>query len=611
MKLKKSQKKRLISIIAGTVLFAAGLTFKLLGFEAVSAILFVLGGAAAGYTCVIKAFKGVTGGNFFDENTLMTIAALGAVIIGEYAECCAVLVLYQVGEFFSSVAVGRSRAAIKELSELCPDIAHKVGAGDVSPDELLVGDVVEIRPGERIPADCIVLTGDVSVDTSSVTGESVPREATVGDTVYSGCICTDAVVTARVIKIAEESAAGRIMRLCEEASDRKTVAESFITRFAKVYTPAVTGLAVLVAGLAPLICMLINGTDYIDEFLLWSRRALSILVISCPCALVISVPLGYFCALGNASKSAIMIKGSVFLDTLAKIDVAAFDKTGTLTEGRLDVSEVKLLDGGIDEKELLSIAEAAERHSSHPIAKAIISAAKKKYEVEKAGEEAGHGVFAEIAGLGKAEVVRPEGQHDATAVDVKLNGKTVGHICFSDRIKESSAPAFAKLKELGIKKTVILSGDNKAAADVVGDALKADEVRSELLPEEKFDHIEELCRSGKVMYVGDGINDSPSLARSDAGVAMGVLGTNAATDAADVVLMSGDLSLLAYAVKLAKKTSATVRTNIIFSLAVKFLVLLAVIIFGLGMWPAVLADVGVMILCVANSMRLLKKIKKI
>lgn len=611
MKLKKSQKKRLFSIIAGAALFVLGLTFKFLGFDIVSAVLFVLGGACAGYTCVIKAVKGISAGNFFDENTLMTIASLGAVIIGEYAECCAVLVLYQVGELFSSIAVGKSREAIRELSSLCPDIAHKVSGEDVSPEELAIDDVVEIRPGERIPADCEVVKGTASIDTSSVTGESLPKNASEGDVIYSGCICTDAVITARVLKASEESAAGKILRLCEEASDRKTVAESFITRFAKVYTPAVTGIAVLTAAIAPLICMLIFKTSYLDEFLTWSRRALSILVISCPCALVISVPLGYFCALGNASKSAVIIKGSVFLDTLAKAEIAAFDKTGTLTEGRLEVSLIESDNPDYGNEEILSLAEAAERFSSHPIAKAIVSAASKKYDAENAGEIAGHGVYADIKDVGKVEVIRPEKDAASTAVTVKLNEESIGTVYFSDKLKDSSKPALSKLKSLGISRAVILTGDNKNTADRVCAEVGADEVLSELLPEDKYGKIEELCERGTVMYVGDGINDSPSLARAHVGIAMGVLGTNAAADSADVVLMSGDLSLISYAVKLAQKTVRTVRANIIFSLAVKFAVLLLVMIFGMGMWPAVLADVGVMILCVANSMRLLKKLKKI
>ncbi len=606
MKLTKSQKKRLWSVIAGAVLFAGGVICSILGLKIVSSLLYVLAGAAAGWLCVYKAFCGIFRGDFFDENTLMTIAACGAVILGEYPECAAVMILYQIGELFQSIAVGRSRRSIRELTRLCPDTAHIIRDGvlvEVYAQELVPGDILRIRAGERIPADCMVVKGETAVDTSPVTGESVPREASVGDEMYSGCINMTGLIEASVLRIPSESAAGRILKLTEEAGDRKTRSEAFITRFAKVYTPSVALLAALIALGVPLALLLVNGTPYADSLSEWSRRALSMLVISCPCALVISVPLGYFCGLGNASKKGILIKGSAFVDTLAKTEIAVFDKTGTLTNGRLSVSGVV---SETDETEILKLAATAEKDSSHPIAKAICGSVADTYSVDSVSEISGVGVEAKLTDGRTVKVCRPERKTDATAVEIFVNGVSVGLILLSDELKPTTADALSKLKKMGIRKTVMLTGDSAGAAKQAADAAGIDETVSELFPEDKYSRIEKCCEEGTVMYVGDGINDSPALARADVGVAMGALGSQAAIEAADAVLMTDDLDRLAYAVKLSKRTAFAVKMNIVLSLAVKLAVLILAAMNLVGMWAAVAADVGVCIVCVSNSMRLLR-----
>ncbi len=556
--------------------------------------------------CVTRAVRGIFSGNFFDENTLMTIAAAGAILLGEYAECAAVMILYQVGELFQSIAVGKSRKAISELSKLCPDYANLIEDGaekTVHPTLLNIGDTIRIKAGERIPVDCRIISGTTSVDTSPVTGESVPRDASVGDTVYSGCINQSGLIDATVLATTADSAAGRILALTESASERKTKSEAFITRFAKVYTPMVCLLAATVAFLIPLLVHITGISSFTEAFHIWSQRALTMLVISCPCALVISVPLGYFCGLGNASKNAVLIKGSIYVDTLAAIDTAIFDKTGTLTLGTLSVIHVET---DLDREELLSLAAGAEENSSHPIARAIVAAGKKKYTAKSVTELSGVGVCACLSDGREVKVVRPHTDADSTAVDIYVDSCLAGRIYFEDVLKPSARHTVSTLKKLGIKKTVMLTGDNKKAAERAGNAIGIDIIDAQLMPEDKFAKIEEYTNSGCVMYVGDGINDAPSLARADVGVAMGALGSSAAIEACDVVLMSSDLSKLTYALKLSKRTSRTVKANIILSLTVKILVLILASLNIVGMWAAILADVGVCILAVSNSMRLLK-----
>ena len=559
--------------------------------------------------CIVRAFRGIARGVFFDENTLMTIAAVGAVCLGEYPECAAVMILYQVGELFQSVAVGRSRRAISELSSLCPDSARVLQPDgsykEIAASDVNIGDTVQIRAGERIPADCRISEGVTDIDTSPVTGESVPRGAGVGDEIYSGCINMSGTVLAEVLKRSEDSAAGRILKLTETAGDRKTRSEAFITRFAKVYTPLVALLAAAVALLVPLFIQIFGGPSFSETFPDWSRRALSMLVISCPCALVISVPLGYFCGLGSASKKGILIKGSTYVDTLARVDTAVFDKTGTLTEGTLSVDRTEVLDGAAPAS-LLRLAAGAEQTSSHPIAKAICTAAGEIPAASDITETSGVGVEATVEGM-RVCVRRPMHSVEGTAVEVTADGKSVGYIYLSDTVKPSAAPALRELREQGVGNTVMLTGDNESAARKVAAEVGIDTVYASLMPEEKFEKIEQLCTDGCVMYAGDGINDSPSLARADVGVAMGALGSGAAIEAADVVLMGGDMTALAKAKRLARRTVRTVKANIVISLAVKLAVLVLAAFDIVGMWAAVAADVGVCILCVSNSVSLLRK----
>ena len=520
MKLTRSQKKRLLSIVAGAVLFLAGVVFSLVGLDIAEAVSFVAAGAAAGAMCIVQAVRGVLSGDFFDENMLMTIAAIGAVLLGEYPECAAIMVLYQVGELFQSVAVGRSRRAIRELSNLCPDTAEvqqKDGTfAVVQSAALSVGDTIRIAPGGRIPADCTILSGRTAVDTSPVTGESVPRDVGEGDTVYSGCLNKSGMIQAQVLRPVQDSAAGRIMKLTEAAGERKTKSEAFITRFAKIYTPAVMGLAAVIAFLVPLGISLVTEVSYGAIFPDWCRRALSMLVISCPCALVISVPLGYFCGLGNASKNGVLIKGSAFIDTMASVDTAVFDKTGTLTMGTLTVEQVSP-EGDLTEKQLLLLAAAAERHSSHPIAKAICAAAgDNQVEPVSVQELAGTGVEASLEDGRTVRVGRPKDQQrDTTAVQVWVDGHSAGLILLADVVNPAAKEALRQLKADGVEQTVILTGDNAKAAARVKEAVGADVVYAQLMPEKKFEKIEALCDSGKkLMYVGDGINDAPALALS-------------------------------------------------------------------------------------------------
>ncbi|MBR4071012.1 MAG: cadmium-translocating P-type ATPase [Clostridia bacterium] len=586
-----------------------GIIFSVLKLEIISAIFFVAAGVSAGAMCVTRAINGIRSKNFFDENTLMTIAAIGAVAIGEYPECAAVMILYQVGELFQSLAVGKSRKAISELGKLCPDTAEVFRNNEfitVDATSVLIGETIRIKAGERIPVDCVIVNGSTTVDTSPVTGESLPIDSGIGTQLYSGCVNLTGLITATVTRPADESAAARILKLTEQASDRKTASEAFITRFAKVYTPLVCIIAATTAFVIPLIITAFGG-NFLEHFAIWGKKSLSMLVISCPCALVISVPLGYFCGLGRASSSGILIKGSAFIDTLAKAEYAVFDKTGTLTKGKLAVSSIETTEN-ITKEQLIKLAASAEIASSHPIAKAICNSYKGEFiPVASVNEIAGKGVEAELNGIGVVAVYKPEYETDTTTVEVSLDNKVIGAIQFRDELKDDSKEALKTIKTLGIKQTVILTGDGAKEAERVREALSVDVVFSRLLPENKLTKIEELCDKGTVVYVGDGINDSPSLARADAGVAIGALGTEAAIEAADVVLMDGSPMRLAEAIKLSRKTYGTVKFNIAISLAVKISVLTLSLLGITGMWSAVLADVGMCIICVSNSMRLLKK----
>lgn len=607
VKLKKGQKKRLISTLGGGALFLCALVLHLLHYPLAGDLLFIASGVFAGAMCVSRSIRGILAGNFFDENTLMTIAAIGSLALGEYAECAAVMTLYQLGELFQSIAVGRSRSAISALGALCPDHANLLtddGEKKVSPRELKINDSIIIKPGERIPCDCRIKKGSTTVDTSPVTGESLPRECSEGDALFAGCINCSGLITCKVTAAARDSAAERILALAQSASERKTRSEAFIKRFAKIYTPAVCIIAIATAAGVPLLLWLLGG-DFMGEFIEWSRRALTMLVISCPCALVISVPLGYFCAMGNASKNGVLIKGSAFIDTLASVDTAVFDKTGTLTEGTLSICRTEC-EKSTTAEELLSLARAAEESSAHPIAKAIVGAAKAKYKATSLEEISGKGVFATLTDGRKISVVRPESKKEGTAVEIYCNEVLLGTVYFEDKLKPNAKSVISSLKASGIKKTVMLTGDNEQTANKIGNSAGLDVIASQLLPEDKYKKVEELCCEGCVMYVGDGINDTPSIARAHAGVAMGALGAQAAIESADIVLMSHDLQRLDFALRLAKKTGRTVKANIILSLGVKIGVLALAALNLVGMWAAIAADVGVCILAVSNSMRLLK-----
>ena len=611
-KLSKSQRKRLISIIAGSSLSLLGAVFSFVDngiFPLLSSLCFISAGVSAGIMCVARAVRGIWSGNFFDENTLMTVAAVGAVLLGEYAECAAVMILYQVGELFQSIAVGRSRRAISSLSALCPDYANLVTGGEekaVHPTELSVGDIIRIKAGERIPVDCRIIRGTTVVDTSPITGESVPRDCSEGDMLYSGCINKSGLLEAQVCAVTAESAAGRILALTETARERKTRSETFITAFARVYTPFVALLALILSLGVPLALWLLGVSDFSGAFSQWSHRALTILVISCPCALVISVPLGYFCGLGNASKNAILIKGSTYMDALAGVDVAVFDKTGTLTEGTLSVTRVEIYSEGVDGKELLSLARSVEENSYHPVARAIVRASDSSYGCSEVTELSGKGVRGVLSDGRVISVLRPEEKTSVTAADVFINDERAGTVYFEDTLKPSARSGISQLKRLSVRETVMLTGDNGETARKVANAVGIDRVLAELMPDEKYKVVESLTEKGCVMYVGDGINDSPSLARANVGVAMGALGSAAAIEAADVVLMSTDLTRLAYGVRLARRTAGTVRANIVLSIGVKLLVLVLASLNLVGMWAAIAADVGVCIVAVTNSMRLLK-----
>lgn len=598
--------------MAGGVFFLSGIVLNLFNLSTLSAISFVIAGVCAGIMCISRAIKGICRGSFFDENTLMTIAAIGAVIIGEYPECAAVMILYQIGELFQSLAVGKSRRAIAALGTLCADTAEVFRNGgftEVDASEVLTDDIIRISAGQRIPVDCVITKGSTTVDTSSVTGESLPIDAEAGHSLYSGCINLTGMVEAKVIRPASDSAAARIIKLTEQASDRKTVSEAFITKFAKIYTPLVCIIAVFTAFAVPLLISLISDSSFIEQFAIWGKKSLSMLVISCPCALVISVPLSYFCALGKASSSGILIKGSAFVDTLANAEYAVFDKTGTLTKGALAVESVSSV--SINEEQLIMLAASAEAVSDHPIAKAIRSYnTLPTIEAVKVDEIAGKGISAILKTGESVSVFRPEKDNGSTSVEVIINEKSEGIIRFKDEIKPDSKKAISLLSKLGIKETVMLTGDGSEEAERIRSLCEINTVHSRLLPEEKLDKLDSYCNKGTVIYVGDGINDAPSLARADAGVAMGALGTDAAIEAADIVLMDSSPLRLCEAISLSKKTTRTVKANIIISLGVKLSVLILSFIGICGMWSAVLADVGVCIVCVSNSVRLLNGNKK-
>lgn len=584
--------------------------------EITATVLFSLSYAVVGYDILWRALTNIVHGRIFDENFLMTAATVGAIALGELGEAVAVMLFYQVGELFQEIAVNKSRKSIAELMNIRPDYAYVVRDGETlktDPYDVEVGETIVVKPGDRVPLDCVVTDGASSLDTSALTGESLPREVSAGSEVMSGCINMTGVLVACVSKPFGESTASKILELVENASDKKSSSENFITRFARVYTPIVVGVAVLLAVLPPLIA----GGGWKD----WIYRALSFLVVSCPCALVISVPLSFFGGIGGAGKMGILVKGSNYLEALAKTETVVFDKTGTLTEGRFEVAELNA-EEGFDRESVLFFAACAESMSTHPIARSIVKECGQEVEgrAESISETAGEGVSARVDGrdvlAGNARLMRrfdipfKEAQTAGTAVYVAVDGSFAGSIVIKDKIKRDSAQAVERLKRLGVKNTVMLSGDSSAIAREVAERVGLDEVYAQLLPADKVERLETLLEkktSGRTLvYVGDGLNDAPVLARADVGIAMGGVGSDSAIEAADVVIMTDEPARIADAVSLSRRVRRIVTENIWFAIAVKILVLLLSALGIATMWWAVFADVGVAVIAILNALRALK-----
>ena len=620
------QKKMLYRIITAFVLFVVLMVLEHTGVleqlpsQWLVFLIYLIPYLVIGYDIVYKAVRNISHGQVFDENFLMMVATFGAFGVKEYSEAVAVMLFYQVGELFQNYAVGKSRQSISDMMNICPEYANIEEDGvltQVDPDDVEVGTIIVVKPGERIPLDGIVTEGTSMIDTAALTGESVPRRATVGDEIISGCVNGSSTIKVKVTKAFEDSTVARILELVENASSKKAKVENFITRFAKYYTPVVTIGAVILAILPPLIL----GGGWAD----WIQRACIFLVISCPCALVISVPLGFFGGIGASSKIGILVKGSNYLEAVAEMTTIVFDKTGTLTKGEFKVSEVLPSadkNNTIGKEELLEIAAYGEGYSNHPIANSIREAYGKTLSMERVTdteEIAGHGIHTFIDGrevyLGNAKlmdaqnIAYTENKTAGTVVYVACNNVFAGSIVISDTVKEGSKDAIRDMKQVGVKKTVMLTGDRQAAADAVAAELGIDEVHAELLPADKVGQVEKLLgaqnEKERLAFVGDGINDAPVLTRADIGIAMGSMGSDAAIEAADIVLMDDDIRKIASLVKIARKTLGIVKQNIVFALAVKALVLLLGALGMANMWEAVFADVGVSVIAILNSMRTL------
>ncbi len=609
----RKEKKALARILAAGALLIAVSLWKPEGYIALAAYLVPY--AVVGWDVLWKAVRNIAHGQVFDENFLMALATVGALALGEYSEAVGVMLFYQVGELFQTHAVGQSRKSIAALMDIRPDTASVERDGafvEADPEEVAVGDVIQVKPGEKVPLDGVVLTGTSTLDTAALTGESVPRRIAEGDEIVSGCVNLTGVLTIRVTKPFGESTVAKILELVENAASKKAQAENFITRFARVYTPAVVIGAVCLALIPPL---------FVGGWATWVHRALIFLVISCPCALVISIPLAFFGGIGGASRRGILVKGGNYLEKLAQVKVAVFDKTGTLTKGEFEVAAVHPA-AGVTEAALLESAALAEQYSTHPIAQSLLRAYGKTPDPARAAdvsEVAGQGVTALVDGetvaAGNRRLMQaqgldtPEDGCAGTVVHVAREGKYMGHILIADGVKETTPAAIRELKDRGIR-TVMLTGDAQAVGDAVGAELGLDEVHGGLLPGDKVDRLEAILAQkdpkSALAYVGDGVNDAPVLSRADVGVAMGAMGSDAALEAADVVLMDDDLGKLVQAMDVARKCSRIVKENIVFALGVKglFLILGA---FGLAsMWEAVFADVGVAVIAIINSGRMLR-----
>ncbi len=614
-------KCKAIRIAASAALLVCALIIKMPAEMAwLSTALYVASYVIAGYDIVFGAIKSIFRGNVFNENLLMSIASIGAFCVGEFSEGTAVMILFQIGEAFQDAAVDKSRRSISSLMNIRPDHANLVtGEGIIrkDPEDVHTGDVISITPGERVPLDCVILTGETYIDTSALSGETVPRAAREGDTLLSGSINTVGAVTARVMCEYGESTASRILDLVENASARKSNSEKFITRFSRYYTPIVVSLALILAIIPPL---LIKESTFSE----WIHRALSFLVVSCPCALVISIPLSFFGGIGGASASGILVKGGNYLEALAKVKTFVFDKTGTLTKGTFEVTDIQPQLEGISKNELLRIACAAERASSHPIAMSLKKKADAELvrldEAENIREIAGRGVCASIDGqsvlVGNARLMSENGIECAenkaagTTVHVAADGKYLGYIVISDEIKSEAHDAIAALKREGIERVVMLTGDARSVGRSVADELGMDECFAEQLPSDKVERVNELLEKSdgndKLAFVGDGINDAPVLARADIGIAMGALGSDAAIEAADVVIMNDNLLSLSKAMRIARKATCIAKENTVFAIAVKAAVLVLSASGVASMWMAVFADVGVAVIAILNAMRTLR-----
>lgn len=607
--------KRLWRIIIGAAVLATAVLLSLNN-EWLQIALFIISYIIVGGDVVKRAVKNIFKGQVFDENFLMSIATIGAFFIGEYPEGVAVMLFYQVGELFQSYAVGKSRKSIASLMDIRPDYAN-VKKGDelvkVDPDEVQIGDIIVIKAGEKIPLDGKVIEGSSMIDTSALTGESVPREVEVGSDILSGCININGVITAEVTKEFGESTVSKILDLVENASSKKSNSEQFITKFARYYTPVVVIIAVFLAIIPPLV---IDGATFSD----WIYRALAFLVVSCPCALVISIPLSFFGGIGGASKKGVLVKGSNYLEALAETEIVVFDKTGTLTKGVFNVQEIH--PEGVSKEELLELTVHAESYSNHPISLSLKRAYSKEIDnrrISDVEEISGHGVIATVDGkkvmAGNIKLMKMmdipyfKGELIGTIVHVAVNNKYIGYIVIADEVKEDSAQAIKELKAANIKQTVMLTGDNKSIGSKVAKELGLDKVYAELLPADKVEKLEELfsqkSKKGKLAFVGDGINDAPVLARADIGIAMGGLGSDAAIEAADVVIMTDEPSKIATTMKISKKTLKIAHQNIVFAIGIKIIVLI-LSAFGITtMWAAIFADVGVTIIAVLNAFRAL------
>jgi len=614
----KKQKKAALRILLSAVLLAvvAAVTHFLNLPPWVDLLLFMLPYFTAGYNVLLDAVRNIVRGQVFDEKFLMAIATIGAFFVGEYHEAALVMIFFQIGELFESIAVGKSRRSIAALMDIRPDIARVIKDGETEemfPEEVQPGMHILIQPGERIPLDGVIISGSAALDTAALTGESLPREVAVGDAVVSGCINTNGLLTVQVSKPYEESTVARILELVENAGMHKAKSEKFITRFAKYYTPCVVIAAVLLAVIPPLVMGNFNDWAVWSD---WIRRAMVFLVISCPCALVISVPLSYFGGIGGAAAKGILIKGSDSLEQLSACRTVVFDKTGTLTDGVFTVTDVCPADG-VDKEELLFYAACAEMHSAHPLAKAVCAAAKKAQEPQQVHEKAGFGVIAVVNGktvfAGSAKLLTennipvPASSEKQTAVFVAADGNYMGCILLADRPKANAKRAIANLRKAGVGRICMLTGDRRETAQKIATELGIDEVYAELLPADKVEiaqKIKATCKQNeRFAFVGDGINDAPVLASADIGVAMGAFGSDAAVEAADVVLMKDDPADLALCMDISRETRRIVMQNIVFSLGVKFAVLLLSAFGFAGMGIGIFADVGVCVIAVCNAMR--------